>query len=113
VLGLSENIEVRSILGQFLEHSRIFRFGSPQRGLRYFIGSADLMTRNLDQRVEALAPIEEPALQERLENILQAALADDAQAWILDQEGRWMRREPRTGFSSQRKLQELALARAR
>jgi polyphosphate kinase len=113
VPGLSENIAVRSILGQFLEHSRIFRFGSPRRGLSYFIGSADLMTRNLDQRVEALAPIDDPGLQERLEHVLQAALSDDAQAWELGPEGTWARREPRSGVSAQRRLQELALARGR
>src|SRR5204862_3730647 len=76
VAGLSERIRVRSIVGRFLEHSRIFRFGSGKREARYYIGSADLMPRNLDGRVECLAPVPAPALTGRLEEILSVNLAD-------------------------------------
>ena len=91
VPGLSERIRVRSLVGRFLEHSRIFRFGSEARGRRYFIGSADLMTRNLDRRVEVVTPIESPDLCLRLEEILATNLADDCLAWQLDPEGAWTR----------------------
>jgi len=110
VLGLSEGISVRSILGRYLEHSRIFRFGSPRRGLRYFLGSADLMTRNLSQRVEALTPVEAPEHVRRLEQLFEAARRDDDHAWELDQSGSWARIPVREGFSLQRALQDAARA---
>ncbi len=112
VPGLSERIRVRSILGRFLEHSRIYRFGSPARGMRYYLGSADLMPRNLDQRVEALVCVEDPALEARLEEILAVNLADDALAWELRADGGWARIACRQGLSTQEKLQELARERA-
>ncbi len=112
VPGLSDRIRVRSILGRFLEHSRIFRFGSEARGPRYFIGSADWMPRNLDRRVEVVAPIEDPALQGRLEEILQLLLADDAQAWQLDAEGSWNPPIRKRGLRAQEELQKLARQRA-
>src|SRR4029077_2844894 len=65
--GLSERIRVRSILGRFLEHSRIYRFRRPERGARYLVPSAALMNRNLDKRVETLVQIDDPLLQARLE----------------------------------------------
>ncbi len=108
VLGLSEHITVRSILGRYLEHSRVFRFGSERRGQRYFIGSADLMTRNLSQRVEALVPITTPAHTARLEALIAAARRDDDHAWDLDQDGAWHRAARRSGVSLQRTLQEVA-----
>jgi polyphosphate kinase len=108
VLGLSERITVRSILGRYLEHSRVFRFGSERRGYRYFIGSADLMTRNLSQRVEALVPITAPAHTARLEALIEAARRDDEHAWELDQDGAWHRAQARTGQSLQRTLQDAA-----
>jgi polyphosphate kinase len=89
--GLSERIRVRSILGRFLEHSRFFRFGSPARGYEYWIGSADLMTRNLDLRVEALVPIEDPALRGRLEELIALYLHPDTDAWELGGDGAWKR----------------------
>jgi polyphosphate kinase len=89
VPGLSERIRVRSILGRFLEHSRIFRFGSPARGAEYWIGSADLMLRNLDLRVEALVPVEAPELRERLEALLALYLGPEALAWELGPDGSW------------------------
>ncbi len=89
VAGMSPTIRVRSILGRFLEHSRILRFGTEARGAEYFIGSADLMPRNLDVRVEALVPVEDPRLRARLDSILDLLLHPDAQAWTLGADGAW------------------------
>jgi len=111
VPGLSENIRVRSIVGRYLEHSRIFRFGSEERGVRFFIGSADLMPRNLDHRVECAAPVRDPALAARLEEILQVNLEDDALAWELGPTG-WSKVPTERGINTQERLQQLALARA-
>ena len=91
VPGLSENVRVFSILGRFLEHSRIFHFQN-DRAPEYFIGSADWMYRNLDYRVEAITPVEDPALRERLREILEIMLADKGHAWELDADGSWTRR---------------------
>ena len=111
VEGVSENIRVVSIVGRFLEHSRIYGF---QRGeeTRYYIGSADLMPRNLDNRVELLAPVEDPRLQAELEDTLERCLADDTFAWELDEEGAWTRREGRER-SVHNELLERALARVK
>ncbi|MGA2528259.1 MAG: polyphosphate kinase 1 [Acidimicrobiales bacterium] len=113
--GLSEQITVRSVMGRFLEHSRIFRFGNAEAGrhVRYTIGSGDLMERNLDRRIEVLVPVVDPSLQARLEETIELSLADDTNAWILGPEGDWTRTVPVLGLSSQRRLQELALERAR
>jgi polyphosphate kinase len=81
--GLSENITVRSVIGRFLEHSRIYVFGNggdPE----YFIGSADLMKRNLDERIEVLTPIRAAALQSHLSHTLDVLLSDDRQGWRLE-----------------------------
>jgi len=109
--GLSERIRVRSIVGRFLEHSRIFRFGSDERGARYYIGSADLMPRNLDRRVECVAPVAGPALAERIETILEIALADDVLAWELRPDG-WRKVRTKAGVNAQERLLELAEQRA-
>jgi len=111
VPGLSENIRVRSIVGRYLEHSRIMRFGSEARGPEYFIGSADVMQRNLDRRVEAVIPVSDPALTARLQEILDVNLADDDLAWTLDAEGVWHKVSTKVGINTHRRLQELALAR--
>ena len=91
VEGVSENIRVVSVVGQFLEHSRIYGF---QRGdeRRYLIGSADLMPRNLDTRVELVVPVEDPAARAEIEDTLERCLADDTFAWWLDADGAWERR---------------------
>jgi polyphosphate kinase len=96
VAGLSENIRVISILGRFLEHSRIFYFlnGGDEE---FYIGSADWMNRNLDYRVEAVVPIEEPGHRERLREILTTMLADCGHAWELNGRGEWPRRVPPSG----------------
>ena len=88
VKGLSKKITVRSILGRFLEHSRVYYFdngGDPQ----IYIGSADMMPRNLDTRVEALATVKSPELREHLKLVLDLALSDNCSAWSLDRHGRW------------------------
>ena len=111
VKGMSERIRVRSIVGRFLEHSRIFRFGSDERGPRYYIGSADLMPRNLDRRVECVAPVTDPALTARLAEILAVNLADDVLAWEL-RPGGWSKVKTKAGLNTHRRLQELAEERA-
>jgi polyphosphate kinase len=112
VPGLSDRIRVRSLVGRFLEHSRIFRFGSEGRGSRWFVGSADLMPRNLDRRVEALIEVDEPALTRRLDEILRANLADDVLAWRLGPDGSWSRVASRRGLDTHRHLLDLARARS-
>ena len=111
--GMSENITVRSIVGRFLEHSRIFRFGRPGRGARYYIGSADLMPRNLDRRVEALIPVEDPEARRRLEEILDLCRADDHLAWELQPDGSYERRGPKNDVDVQHTLLARARQRAR
>jgi polyphosphate kinase len=102
-------------VGRYLEHSRIYRFANGRgRDLpTLLIGSADLMPRNLDRRVEALVPVDEPDLQARLEEILEVNLADDALAWELRPDGRWEHvAGPRT-VDTHVRLQEIARTRAR
>ena len=112
VPGLSEGIRVRSLIGRFLEHSRIFRFGSDASDVQYFVGSADLMPRNLDRRVEAMVPVDEPSLQAQLGQILTTELQDDVLAWQLCADGTWSKVPTHAGINAQRIFQELALARA-
>src|SRR6478752_949858 len=90
--GVSENIRVRSIVGEFLEHSRIFMFGNGGRA-EWYIGSADLMERNLDRRVEVVTPIEDQEAQSRLARIIEVMLADDRRSWQLKPDGTWVRTE--------------------
>jgi polyphosphate kinase len=97
--GISDNVRVISIIGRFLEHSRIFYFyndGAPQ----YYIGSADWMRRNLSSRVEAAVPIEDPRLQEYLWFILQSSLEDHRQAWEMLPDGRYRQRLPWSGSTT-------------
>ncbi len=112
VPGLSENIRVRSIVGRFLEHSRIYRFGSEQRGPRLFIGSADLMPRNLDHRVECVTEVVDRDLRARLDEILRVNMEDDTLAWELDPEG-WSRVPTVVGLETHTYLQRLAEERAK
>jgi polyphosphate kinase len=87
---LSENIEVRSVLGRFLEHSRIYCFGGGGEP-EAFIGSADMMHRNLDRRVEALAQITDPRHLEQLRDLIERGMSDDYAHWRLSEDGRWTR----------------------
>jgi polyphosphate kinase len=112
VEGLSENIRVRSIVGRYLEHSRIYRFGARGRTRHYYIGSADLMPRNLDRRVEALAPVMDPDLQFRLDEILDVLRADDHLAWELLPDGQWRRVPSTTNVDAHVAFQDLARTRA-
>ena len=89
--GISDNIHVTSVIGRFLEHSRIWSFangGVPE----YYIGSADWMPRNFDRRVEAVVPVEAPELKQRLASLFATYLKDDRQVWELDSEGTWRQR---------------------
>ena len=90
VPGVSDNIRVISIVGRFLEHARIFAFTSGE-ATRYFIGSADMMARNLDHRVEVVTPVEDPALREEIQHVLDLQLADTSLAWRLEPDGSWSR----------------------
>ncbi|HCT80824.1 MAG TPA: RNA degradosome polyphosphate kinase [Micromonosporaceae bacterium] len=91
VPGLSENIRVRSILGRFLEHSRVFRFGNNGES-EFWIGSADPMHRNLDARVEALIQVIDPTARKELDELLAAAMSDKREAFDLGPDGTWTRR---------------------
>src|SRR5580698_1263893 len=114
VSGLSETIRVRSIVGRFLEHSRIYRFGGiDERPLTLLLGSSDLMERNLDRRIEVLFPITDPELQARVLEVLDLNLADDTNSWVLGETGTWSRVPTIEGISVQHRLQELARDRAR
>jgi polyphosphate kinase len=93
VEGVSENIHVRSIVGRFLEHSRVYSFEADERVATY-LGSADLMQRNLDHRIEVLVPVENARARAEVQAILDSALADDANAWILAPSGKWARTTP-------------------
>lgn len=107
VPGLSDNIRVTSIVGRYLEHSRIFWFGNGNGPCepRLLIGSADLMPRNLDRRVEALVDITSPAVRARIEHILESNIADEHLTWVLHPDGVYTRRVP-TSVNGSRNLHE-------
>jgi polyphosphate kinase len=107
VPGMSERIRVRSLVGRWLEHSRIYSFGTGARA-EWYIGSADLMARNLDDRVEAVAPVLAAPLRARLETIVEVLLADDRLAWELDRDRAWHRVPCSRGVNAHELLAELA-----
>jgi polyphosphate kinase len=134
VAGLSDNIRVRSLVGKYLEHSRIYFFGTGGEGAppvgigsigvehgrggpgpavpdggEYYIGSADMMPRNLDRRVEAVAPVVRAELRSRLQRILEISLADDMLAWELSGDGAWHKVPTVRGVNAQRTLQDEAV----
>ncbi|WNC33303.1 MULTISPECIES: polyphosphate kinase 1 [unclassified Thermosynechococcus] len=96
VPGVSDRIRVISIIGRFLEHSRIFYFGNNGEP-EYYIGSADWRSRNLDRRVEAITPIQDPTIQLELKELLEIMLADNRQAWELQPDGTYQQRQPASG----------------
>jgi polyphosphate kinase len=96
VEGLSENIRVRSVLGRFLEHSRIFLFEHGDERTS-FLGSPDLMPRNLDHRVEVVAPVTDGRLHAEIDRVFETLLADNATAWELQPDGSWLRARPKKG----------------
>ncbi len=115
VRGLSATTRVRSIVGEFLEHARIWRFengGEPE----WYIGSGDLMDRNLDRRVEAFVPVDDPIAQAQIDEIIDTQLADDRRSWVLSEEGLWRRTEEVTGVpgtrDSQARAKEVAIRNA-
>jgi len=112
VPGVSENIKVVSVVGRFLEHSRIYSFERPGKEPCIYIGSADLMPRNLYNRVELVIPIRDDRIRAEMMDILDRSLADDMNAWDLDAEGNWSRRDGTEGRSVQRELIERHAARA-
>ncbi|AFK19446.1 polyphosphate kinase 1 [Haloferax mediterranei ATCC 33500] len=96
--GLSETVTVRSVVDRFLEHSRIFYFenaGDPE----YYVGSADWMTRNLDKRVEAIAPVEDPDIREQLRFILELGFADNRKSWEMNADGSYDQLSPENGHT--------------
>ena len=114
VPGLSDRIRVRSIVGRFLEHSRIYHFANgegPGRPATY-IGSADLLTRNLDRRVEALVRVDNPRLAARVVEVAEVSLSDERLAWTLDADGVWTRCGHGAADDPHVRLQQLALDRA-
>ncbi|MBA2522642.1 MAG: polyphosphate kinase 1 [Solirubrobacterales bacterium] len=94
--GISESITVVSVLGRFLEHSRIYSFERDGKQ-RVFTGSADLMPRNLDKRIELVIPVEDATVRAEMLDILDVSLADNAGCWTLDADGTWTRRRPAAG----------------
>ena len=108
VPGLSDRIRVRSLVGRYLEHSRIYRFGAET----WYIGSADLMGRNLDGRIEAVVPVVDRALRARLSEIVDVLLRDDVLAWELDSDGTWHKVPRQRGIDAQEELYRLTVERA-
>jgi polyphosphate kinase len=115
VEGLSENVHVRSIVGRYLEHSRLFSFEAADRH-EVFLGSADLMPRNLDHRVEVVIPIEAARLRQELVAVFDSAFADNVSSWVLGPDGAWSRVTPAKGervHNHQVNLQKRATLRVR
>jgi polyphosphate kinase len=122
VPGHSENIRIRSIIGRFLEHSRIFHFANGQQNPadgEFFIGSADWMYRNLSKRIEVVTPVRADHLRPQLWEILDIQLRDQRQAWVLESDGNYVQLHPTDktvgpeSVGSHTTLMNLALARAK
>ncbi len=109
VPGMSDTIRVRSLIGRYLEHSRIYYFGNGEDigAPAYYIGSADLMPRNLNRRIEALVAVVNPDLRRRLDQVLEFNLRDDELAWDLEADGSWQRVPTSTGFEAHTAFEHL------
>jgi polyphosphate kinase len=103
IAGVSHNIHVRSIIGRFLEHTRVFYFLNDGEE-KIYLSSADWMERNLDKRVETCFPVEGKKLIVRVKKELEAYLADNTQSWVLQSDGRYLRSSP-TGNQNPRSAQ--------
>jgi polyphosphate kinase len=113
VPGVSENIEVVSIVGRFLEHSRVYSFERQGEPESIYIGSADLMPRNLYNRVELVTPVRDASVRAELVDILDRSFADNTNAWALGADGGWVRRRPNgEPRNLQRELLERHVAKA-
>ena len=110
VPGQSERIRVRSVLGRFLEHSRLYCFEADEQRT-YLLGSADLMPRNLDHRIEVVVPVEDAGVRAEIEGVMKALLADNTQAWELGPDGTWSRVSPKK--SERRRPAQTAFMRRR
>ena len=110
--GVSDHITVRSVVDRFLEHSRIYYFengGEPE----IFLGSPDWMPRNFFRRIEAVFPVEDPQLRERVKNeVLETCLADNVKAWHLQADGKYARRKPPAGAPRRSQVEFIAKAAA-
>ena len=114
VPGLSENIAVKSLVGEFLEHSRVFIFGEVgSENFKVLFGSADMMERNLDRRVEVTVPIQVPALQKEIVENFEISWSDDLYTWVLGTDRRWRRLQPVNNISAQRIFKARAIQRSR
>ena len=112
VPGMSDTIRVRSLIGRYLEHSRIYYFGNGEDigAPAYYIGSADLMPRNLNRRIEALVAVVDPDLRRRLDQVLEFNLKDDTLAWDLLPDATWQRVAKSTDFEAHTAFEQLATA---
>ena len=114
VPGLSENITVHSLVGEFLEHSRIFAFGDAQSDdFELLIGSADLMERNLDRRVEVLVPVLDPQVRREVVDAFEITWRDDRFTWVLGTDRRWRRMQSVNNFSAQTEFKRQVMAKSR
>ena len=114
VPGLSENISVKSLVGEFLEHSRVFIFGDAgSEDFKVLFGSADMMERNLDRRVEVTVPIQDPSLQKEIVENYEISWSDDLYTWVLGTDRRWRRLQPVNNISAQRIFKARAIQRSR
>ncbi len=105
--GLSDNIRVRSVLGRFLEHSRVYAFGAGEdEDAQVWIGSADMMHRNLDRRVELLVQVTDPGHQRRVRRVLDLGMDDRTSSWWLDRDGHWVRHSRDEAGNPLRDVQE-------
>ncbi len=111
--GISDNIQVVSVVGRFLEHSRIYCFERAGEPERVFMGSADLMPRNLYNRVELVTPVQDARIRAQMLEALERCLADNTNAWVLGADGVWRRRHPNgEPHNVQREMMEQAELRA-